>query len=57
MPKSTIFVLCGCAQRSCFTSGVSMEKRVLSKFPRRRGPREGRSMEGSIGPRAMGWFQ
>lgn len=35
------------------TSWVIIEKSVLSNEPRRRGPRELRSMEGSMGPRAF----
>jgi hypothetical protein len=33
-------------------SWVSIEKRVLSNVPRRRGPRESREMAGSVGPKA-----
>ncbi len=38
--------------KTSFTSSVSIEKRVLSKGPRRSGPRESRSMAGSVGPSA-----
>jgi len=33
-------------------SWVTIEKRVLSNVPRRRGPRESRWMAGSMGPKA-----
>ena len=34
------------------TAGVSMEKRVLSNVPRKRSPRDARSIAGSVGPSA-----
>lgn len=52
MPKRTMFLISGREARRVLTSGVIMEKRVLSNDPRNRPSKGHSSTAGSMAPRA-----
>ncbi len=57
IPKRTIESTPGRVSSKAFTSGVTMEKRVLSKLPIRSGPMDTKSISGTMGPSASGWWK
>lgn len=52
IPKRTTESTPGRVSSKAFTSGVTMEKRVLSKLPIRSGPMDTKSISGTMGPSA-----
>jgi hypothetical protein len=52
-----IISLRGLRERMDFTSGTAIEKRVFGKVPRWRGPRDARSISGTVLPRAANMGQ